>query len=52
MTRNVCLLMLALALAVTASADSLDCRLVGNWPFGPSYADGLYPPCWTSLACS
>ena len=31
----------AFALALTlsaAQADSLNCRLAGNWPYGPSYA--------------
>ena len=36
-------LVLALALLWTAWAtgDSLNCRLVGNWPFGPSLAVAL-----------
>ena len=37
------LLLLAIcALAITAAhGDSLNCRLVGNWPFGPSSAIAL-----------
>ena len=29
------------AAALVAQADSLNCRLVGSWPFGPSYAVAL-----------
>ena len=37
--RHVLLSLVALVLAATvAQADSLNCRLVGSWPFGYSYA--------------
>ena len=45
-------LVLALALLWTAWAtgDSLNCRLVGNWPFGPSLAVALNSPVTSPFA--